>query len=399
LALNYIGQVFCDEPSLNELNKIKCLNNIIDTNGKDEITNDNKKHCMTCLNCKWGYYGSLGKYVRKYISSMLKGRNSDKLFVVYSGSGDNSKSVFMKLIQKAFGDYCVDLPVSVITQKRGSSSSASPEMARTKGAHISICSEPDDDEKIVCGTVKALTGNDRFYVRNLFENGSEILPMFKLILVCNKIPPMINGSNAMTNRLRVVPFLSTFVNNPPSSEEEQRKKRTFLKDPDFDDYVDQIATALLWIAVQDYHIYLNEGLEESSEPYIVKQHTNSYWEENNPYQMFKRDCIIIDHNKMREFDEKYCKLLDIKKTPRYKNSVDNNEEESLKDEVNDLMKGEKYLLFSELYRAFKIWYRDSFPSNKVPDSSVVKIHMNHILGKQISRKWYFHSLKEEYNKI
>ena len=38
------------------------------------------------------------------------------------------------------------------------------------------------------GILKELSGNDTFYARGLFQNGAEIEPMFKLVVICNDPP-------------------------------------------------------------------------------------------------------------------------------------------------------------------------------------------------------------------
>lgn len=397
LYMNYLSQVFSDQPSDNELKDIKC-NLSMYCSGKEEELEYN--HCMKCENCKWGYNGSLTKYVRKDISSMLKGRNAEKLFRIWSGSGDNSKSVYMKLLQKAFGLYCIDMPITAITQKKGSSSSASPEMARSKGSRIAITSEPDDGDKIIAGLVKSLTGNDRFFARQLFDNGTEIDAHFKLICVCNKIPSIPNGGKAIKNRVKVNPFLSTFVDKPPEDIIEQKRRRTFLKDPNFEDNVDKLATAMIWLAIQDYDRYVEEGLNE---PSIIKAETDMYWQENDPYEMFIRDCLNIDIQNLNTLIETYNRYAYIKKfqkSPRSNKPLELSTEDEIqiKKELDTKIEGAKYLVQGQIYKTFKLWYREEFPGNSMPDSPQVKIEMLNRLGAQINRRWYCVSIKEEMNK-
>jgi phage/plasmid-associated DNA primase len=301
-------------------------------------------------------------HVRKDIASMLKGRNAEKYFRVYSGSGDNSKSVYMKLLQKAFGSYCIDMPVSAITQKRNGSSNASPEFARAKGAHVAIMSEPDDEEQIKAGLVKSLTGNDRFFARFLHDNGAEVEAMFKLILVCNKIPTIPNGGKAIKNRVRVIPFLATFVDHAPEDLAEQYAKKTFKKDPDFDKYVPELAQAMIWCSIQDYGLYVKDGLVD---PPIVQKETKMYWEESDPYELFIKDCLVM------VYKEDGLTLDDSAE-----------------------------LLHTEVYRIFKLWYREAFPGTKIPDSPQVRLEMIHRLGAQgVDRRWRGVMIKEEMKKF
>jgi phage/plasmid-associated DNA primase len=343
----------------------------------------------------------LMNYMRKDIASFLKGRNSEKLFRIFSGCGDNSKSVFIKLIERAFGSYCVNVPVSVITVKRGSSSSATPETARLRGCHIATCAEPDDNETIKAGIVKSMTGNDRFFTRALFSNGEEIEAMYKLILITNKVPSIPNAGRAIKNRVIIIPFLATFVDkNYPDDDEEQYEKKLFKKDPDFEDYIPLLSQAMLWCAVQDYRNYCQEGLKKL--PKVIVDETNTYWEENDPYDLFIREKLVkevVNENEIQDNDfGDFIQVVpvetedgegaDLVKTGRKKKTQ--------KKEI----KYTTELLMTDLYRVFKAWIKEAFPGiNPMPDQPQVKTEMANRLGPQKNRKWLGWSVREEEKNI
>ena len=336
----------------------------------------------------------LMKYMRKDIASFLKGRNAEKLFRIFSGSGDNSKSVYIKLVERAFGSYCVSVPVSVITVKRGSSSSASPETARLRGCHIATCAEPDDNETIKAGIVKSMTGNDRFFTRALFDNGSEIEAMYKLILITNKVPSIPNAGKAIKNRVMIIPFLATFVDKDyPEDEDEQYEQKIFKKDPDFEDYVPLLSQAMLWCAVNDYRSYCQEGLKIL--PNVIKDETNAYWEENDAYDLFIREKLVKEVLVAEPQPETSLELI-----------IDNPESSTPMEEGAKVKKVKspkkkkepKYtteVLLSDLYRVFKVWVKEAFPGlAPIPDQPQVRTEMIQRLGPQKLRKWVGWSLRE-----
>ena len=346
----------------------------------------------------------LMKFMRRDIASFLKGRNAEKLFRIFSGSGDNSKSVYIKLVERAFGSYCVSVPVSVITVKRGSSSSASPETARLRGAHIATCAEPDDNETIKAGIVKSMTGNDRFFTRALFSNGEEIEAMYKLILITNKVPSIPNAGKAIKNRVMIIPFLATFVDKDyPEDEEEQYERKTFKKDPDFEDYVPLLSQAMLWCAVQDYQTYCREGLKNF--PKVIVDETNAYWEENDAYDLFIREKLIKEVIPEVMVEQPRIVVDDINL-----DDIDSGKEEKEgKEEVVKVKKPKSprkqkkeepkfttEVALSDLYRVFKVWVKEAFPGlNPIPDQPQVRTEMIQRLGQQKNRKWVGWSLKEE----
>jgi phage/plasmid-associated DNA primase len=367
----------------------------------------------------------LMKYMRKDIASFLKGRNAEKLFRIFSGCGNNSKSVYIKLVERAFGSYCVSIPVSVITVKRGSSSSASPETARLRGTHIATCAEPDDNETIKSGIVKSMTGNDRFFTRALFSNGEEIEAMYKLILITNKVPSIPNAGIAIKNRVIIIPFLAKFVNTDyPEDEEDQYNQKTFKMDPDFEDYVPLLSQAMLWCAVQDYRPYCQEGLKHF--PDVIMNETSSYWEENDPYDLFIKEKLVKEALpeetqspdipdiilEVPVQDSPQSISLDINDGVREPGVREPGVREPIEPKIveskpvepkstqrrKSVKKEPKYtteLLFSDANRVFKMWAKEAFPGLNPGNQEQIRKEFEGRLGPQKNRKWMGWSLREE----
>ena len=184
-------------------------------------------------------------YFGKLIAASLKGKNSDKIFPIHTGKGNNSKSMIKKLIEAAFGDYVITFPTSVFTGAKAGSG-PEPAISRSAFAHVAFVQEPDSDVPFKSGTIKEMSGGDRFFSRSLFSEGGEISPMFTLNLMCNVIPIMLDSGDAMRNRVRVLPYLSTWVRNPPKNPEDQYRERKFLLDPFFEKQIPEMAPAFLW---------------------------------------------------------------------------------------------------------------------------------------------------------
>ena len=296
---------------------------------------------------------SLKHHFLKICASLLRGRNAEKRFHVWTGSGNNSKSMIVKLLQIAFGSYCVDFPMALLTGKAGSSSGPNPELAQSRGAHIAVLAEPDEEEKMKGGTIKRYTGGDRFFARMCNENGGSIEAMFKTILMCNDIPPIPSGGQAVRNRLSALPFLSKWVENPPETEEEQKKQRRFLLDPFFEDNIPSLAPAFMFLLVQYYPIYIREGIID---PQIVKDTTEQYWRENDPYQNFHEEMVVEAKIRGATGEE----------------SIDMGAS----------------LTFTDLFGAFKSYYRDHYPGAPMPNSTQAKSHFEKRMGLQRNRRWF-----------
>lgn len=291
----------------------------------------------------------LYQHFMRFSASGLKGRNSDKIFSIWTGGGENSKSMIVKLFEAAFGPYAIKMPISLLTGKRSASNSATPEMARARSAKYVFLQEPEDEESMRKGIVKEMTGGDSFFARLLHENGGDVQAFFKMILMCNKVPMISNADNAVKNRTRLLPFLSKWIDNPPINEEEQYKKRLFKKNPIFERRIPIMAPAFMWMIVQFFPAYNNEGL---GEPEIVSITTEKYWRDNDIYMQFTGDAIV--------------------------NAITENGEQDLS----------ARLTLNEVYAEFKAWYRDAFPGARAPERPTVRNELIQRWGPMHGNSWY-----------
>lgn len=223
------------------------------------------------------------------------GGNPNKLALFWTGHGDNGKSITQTLFEAMLGKFAIKFNTSVITGKKPGSDKANPELARaSEGVRWATTEEPNAQETINIGNLKALTGNDSCLARDLFQSGKktkEFKPMFKFNFVCNTLPEIKNGDAATWRRIRVIPFESEFVSEtecPPSFEEQLRTKR-FPRDPHFDQKINQLAEPFAWFLIQRWNIVKNL---DDNPPNKVLVATESYKNENDFFKLFEEQCIF-----------------------------------------------------------------------------------------------------------
>ncbi len=170
------------------------------------------------------------KYLLTRLSTCLSGENRDEIFIFCIGSGSNGKSLTFQLVSEALGDYYISCPITIITRKRNSSNAASPELARMKGVRCGVYQEPGTDEEINVGIFKELSGNDRFMVRGLYSEPIEIRPQLKQFMTTNELPEIKAIDGGTWRRIRVIDFMSKFVENPDPNNQYEFKLDTTLKD-------------------------------------------------------------------------------------------------------------------------------------------------------------------------
>lgn len=274
---------------------------------------------------------SVRDYFMDVSADVFLGGNSSKLIQFWSGEGDNGKSVTQTLFEKMLGPYAIKLPTSLITGKRTQSSSASPELARAgNGVRLAMLQEPDQKDVLNIGLLKELSGNDTFFARGLYKEGSEIRPMFKLVLVCNEPPKLPYNDRATWNRIRVIPFESTFTDEAPASLEEQLLTKKFPKDKRFSEKIPKMIEAFAWCLVQ--RLRRRPAGYVQFEPDKVRLATANYQRRNDIYRQFVDEMIA---------------------------TVATDSELSL----------------IEVYAVFKDWFRESVPGGMLPTKTEVRDYL------------------------
>lgn len=303
---------------------------------------------------QWFPDKSIRRYFLDISSDIYVGGNFEKTVAIWSGDGDNGKSILQMVFEQLLGDYAKTLPTSLITGKRTSADSASPCLHRVgNGVRWVVIDEPESHEVINTGLIKQLTGNDKYYSRPLYKEGREIKPMFKMIILCNRLPNLSSNEQAVWNRMRVIPFQSTFKKDAPKNEDEQLKEKVFPKIAHFEDIIPEIITVFNYYLLAHRKANLNKKREI---PRAVLEATDRY----------KRRCDIYD----QYVDERIIKDANAK------------------------------LSITSLYADFKIWFKENVPNQGLSIKNEVKEHFEKKWGQyEKGVKWRGYRLKRVQEEI
>ena len=260
------------------------------------------------------------EYLLRVLGSCLYGRNDDNKIFFFYGKGSNGKSGLMKFLTKLFtSNYCTISNYSMLTQKKGKSADASPDMIRLKHKRLVVMDEANNTDLIQTAIMKRLTGNDTIVARGLFEDESEFDPQFKIIITCNDMPPFDNADFSVSRRVVKFNFDVKFV-NPKEKRKEDFESNEREADPDIEKYLltDEMLEAGLWVLVQKYKEYKNIGYKP---PEDVQLSTRDYKIEGNKYLQFLKYYYTndtenvnkdgINVNDMYKNYKKYCTSNDI----------------------------------------------------------------------------------------
>jgi len=228
------------------------------------------------------------QYVLTVMSSMLSGKTGDEKFHIWTGCGGNGKSKLIELFEYAFGDYCGNVSVTLITQKRPASNACTPELLKNKGKRFITLQEPDEDEKIHVGAMKELTGGDKIQARGLHQSPIEFKPQWTVVMTANALPQVTANDMGTWRRIRVSEFVSRFVDKEDLDTDIPYQ---FPIDYDLSTKMKEWPEAFMSILVKEYKNYKKEGLIEPEE---VKVNTKAYKQESDIFMQFMNECIIKD---------------------------------------------------------------------------------------------------------
>ena len=231
------------------------------------------------------------EYLLTLMSTCLAGSISEENFYVFTGSGANGKSKLMELLKYTLGDLFKPMDIGVLTQKRTSSSAATPELADKKGIRACPFDEPRANDEINTGFMKIFTGGDTIMARALFCDPIYYKPQFKPFLLCNHLPNIHADDDGTWRRLKVIPFLSKFIKASDITKKQKKnglEKGQYWADNNLSEKLPEWKEMFIGMLVEYYRQYRKNGLIH---PKLVTQETAKYRKKCDMFQGFISDYL------------------------------------------------------------------------------------------------------------
>lgn len=233
------------------------------------------------------------EYVKLLLSTCLAGSISEENFYILTGTGANGKSKLMELLKYSLGDYYKPMDIRLLVEKRGSSSSASPELADKKGIRACPFDEPKSDDEINTGFMKIFTGGDLICARALFKEPIYFKPQFKPFLLCNDLPSIRSDDDGTWRRIKVIPFSSKFHKPDESTKQiridiDKKNSGHFWADLTMSEKLPEWRQMFMSLLIKYYKIYKVNGLKH---PKLVTKHTDEYRKKCDVFQDFISDYL------------------------------------------------------------------------------------------------------------
>jgi P4 family phage/plasmid primase-like protien len=234
----------------------------------------------------------LCEYMWQHMASTLCGTSANQTFNMYIGVGSNGKSVLVDLLAKVLGDYKGDVPLTLVTDKRGKVGGLAPEIVQLKGKRYAVMQEPSKGDVINEGMMKQLTsGKDQIQGRAPYMPQTiSFIPQFKLVVTCNTLMGVKANDHGTWRRIRAVPFKALFTDNPIEGDKEKPYQYKLDKyiDEKFDEWKEVFAAMLVNI------MYETNGVVTDCD--IVMAKSNEYRQSQDYISEFIRDRVAKDAN-------------------------------------------------------------------------------------------------------
>lgn len=227
-------------------------------------------------------------YLLTSIATYLDGANREQTFAIWTGEGANGKSTINNLLKATFGGYFASVEPTLITRRRGQAGAATPELADKRGKRILIMEEAARDEPIFVDRMKDYSGGTEIKARQLYGLQFSYVPQFKMVMLCNDLPPMGGTDYGSWRRIRALEFGSKFVDNPVEPHE-------FAKDKNLEKNIDKFNQAFMWMLLNVYYPkYSNNGKYDGlHEPAKLTAFTAAYKVNSDPYLEFLNETYDI----------------------------------------------------------------------------------------------------------
>jgi len=227
------------------------------------------------------------EYFLAYLSTSLSGANEAQKFHILTGTGSNGKSMLMNLMTQAMGDYATKASVTMLTQGRGKTGAANPDLVRLKGRRFATMSEPDEGAAINTGYMKELASSERVVGRDLYAGSKQMVEFdmqTRFNFSCNDKPVINTQDGGTWRRLVVVDFPTKFVVNPMKGNEKP-----------MDESIQHKVVSTEWATCfLSYLVFLykeGNGFRKLTPPTKVMAYTSDYKEDNDAIARFLREKV------------------------------------------------------------------------------------------------------------
>jgi len=216
------------------------------------------------------------RYVQKAIGYSLSGSVDEKCFFILFGGGNNGKTLFTQTVGMLMGEYWNAAPKSVFIGYGTKQESHPTDLAGIAGArYVTSAEEVTRQDHLAESRIKSMTGGNTMKARFMHRDFFEFDFKGKLWLDTNYRPRLSDFSDALRERIRLVPWEVVIP------EAERRGRSEMMAE-----FAAELPGIFNW-ALEGAKLWVAEGL---TQPDVVREATAEYVHDENLIAQFVEDC-------------------------------------------------------------------------------------------------------------
>jgi putative DNA primase/helicase len=225
-------------------------------------------------------------FVRRLLGYGVTGLSTEHIVAVLWGIGRNGKDTLLETLANVLGhDLASPVGAEVLVSGGRRPNAATPHIYALQGLRLAWVSETNEGAELNAGQVKMLCGGGTVVARPLYGQPVRFQPQHLLMLVTNFRPVASPDDYALWERLRLIPFTESFVDDPDPHIETEHQR-----DPDLKETLKREAPGILAWLVHGCLTWQEQGLDP---PATVMAATREYREEQDVIGQFIEECCVV----------------------------------------------------------------------------------------------------------
>ncbi|GJD41952.1 phage/plasmid primase, P4 family [Methylobacterium bullatum] len=212
------------------------------------------------------------RFLAQWAGYSLTGDTREESLLFVHGPGGSGKSTAVNALGDIMGDYCTNVATETLSASKFDRHPE--EIARLRGARMARASETEQGRAWAQQRITAMTGGDTLTARFMRQDSFEFKPEFKLTIIGNHRPAILDVDAAVKRRFNVLPF-----DHKPARPDDTLKARLRAEWPGI----------LSW-AILGCLDWQENGLVR---PEVVMATTQAYFETQDTFQLWIDDCCEV----------------------------------------------------------------------------------------------------------
>lgn len=237
-------------------------------------------------------------FIQRLLGYGITGLNMLHIFIILWGIGRNGKGTLLETLRRVLGDLAMKTEAELLLEQKYTRQAGAPNsgVLALRGRRIVWASETSDGRRLNAGKIKELVGGDTLNARAVFgKNHVQFEPSHLLLLLTNSKPSAPAGDFALWQRIYLIPFMQSFVDDPLAPTES--KADHYLSEK-----LKAEASGILAWLVRGCLAWQKEGLNP---PPIVRAATEDYRKDEDTIGRFIDERLFRGENCRAKASETY----------------------------------------------------------------------------------------------